>query len=90
MADRLHALEPINDHWQPVEWLGGGAEMLLDQDTLFAQKAQQAGSPVTLRVWEDCFHDWPVYAVVVRDGGRAIDEAARFIQALPEPQGTQV
>ncbi len=58
----------------------GGAEMLLDQDTRFAEMARRAGTEVTLRVWDDCIHDWHVYARVIDEGRRAIEELAAFLR----------
>lgn len=66
----------------PMLVQAGGAEMLLDQDVRLAERARAHGVDVTLRVWEDCFHDWPVYARVVDDGRRAIDELAAFVAAV--------
>jgi monoterpene epsilon-lactone hydrolase len=60
----------------------GGAEMILDQVVGFAERARAAGVDARLRVWEDCFHDWPVYAPVLADGRRAIDEIGAFVREV--------
>ncbi|HUK62579.1 MAG TPA: alpha/beta hydrolase [Dongiaceae bacterium] len=60
----------------------GGAEMIVDQVVAFADRARAAGVDVRLRVWESCFHDWPVYAAVLADGRRAIDEVGAFVRTL--------
>jgi monoterpene epsilon-lactone hydrolase len=60
----------------------GGAEMILDQVVAFAERARVAGVDARLRVWEDCFHDWPLFAAVLGDGRRAIDEVGAFIREI--------
>jgi len=65
----------------PILLQVGGAEMLLDQDVAFAEKARDAGVDVTLRVWDDCIHDWQVYAQVLESGRRAIEEIGEFVRS---------
>jgi monoterpene epsilon-lactone hydrolase len=60
----------------------GDVEMILDQVVAFANKARAAGIEARLRVWEDCFHDWPVYAPLLADGRRAIDEIGAFVREV--------
>jgi monoterpene epsilon-lactone hydrolase len=60
----------------------GGAEMILDQVVGFASRARAARVDVRLRVWEDCFHDWPLFAAVLGDGRRAIDEIGTFVREV--------
>jgi monoterpene epsilon-lactone hydrolase len=60
----------------------GGAEMILDQVVAFAERARVAGVDARLRVWEDCFHDWPLFAAVLGDGRRAVDEMGAFIREI--------
>jgi acetyl esterase/lipase len=62
----------------------GGVEMLRDQVVAFAEKARAAGVDVTLRVWDECIHDWPIYAALLPEGVRAIDEIGDFVRAPRE------
>jgi acetyl esterase/lipase len=63
----------------------GGVEMLLDQDVAFAEMARAAGVAVTLRIWDDCIHDWLLYAPVLDSGRRALREVADFVRGAPAP-----
>jgi monoterpene epsilon-lactone hydrolase len=60
----------------------GGAEMILDQVMAFAARARAAGVDARLRVWEDCFHDWPLFAAVLGDGRRAVEEIGSFVREI--------
>jgi len=60
----------------------GGAEMILDQVAEFADRARTAGVDTRLRVWEDCFHDWPLFAAVLGDGRRAVEEIGAFVREV--------
>jgi acetyl esterase/lipase len=60
----------------------GEVEVVLDQVKAFAERARSAGVDARLRVWRDCFHDWPLYAAILRDGRRAIDEIGAFIREV--------
>jgi acetyl esterase/lipase len=60
----------------------GGAEMILDQVVAFADRARVAGVDARLRVWEDCFHDWPLFAAVLGDGKRAVEEIGVFVREV--------
>jgi len=60
----------------------GGAEMLLDQVVTFAERARAVGVDARLRVWEDCFHDWPLFAAVLGDGRRAVEEIGAFVREI--------
>jgi acetyl esterase/lipase len=59
----------------------GGVEMLHDQVVDFAARARAAGVDVTLHVWDECIHDWPVYAAVLPAGRRAVEEIGAFVRA---------
>jgi len=63
----------------PLLVLVGGAEVVLDQNVAFAERARAAGVDVTLRVWDHCTHDWPVYAAVLARGRLAIEEIGGFL-----------
>jgi epsilon-lactone hydrolase len=59
----------------------GGAEVLLDDSTRFAEKATAAGVPVELEVWEDMVHVWHVFAKILPEGQQAIDKIGKFVLA---------
>ncbi|MGO9835262.1 MAG: alpha/beta hydrolase [Polyangiaceae bacterium] len=65
-----------------------GAEMILDQVVAFAERARAAGVDARLRVWEDCFHDWPLFAAVLGDGRRAVEEIGAFVREVREDSRT--
>ncbi|MDJ0717618.1 MAG: alpha/beta hydrolase [Prochloraceae cyanobacterium] len=56
----------------------GSDEMLLDDSTRLAAKAQQAGVEVELKVWEKMIHVWHLFAPILSEGQEAIAEAANF------------
>jgi acetyl esterase/lipase len=60
----------------------GGAELILDQVVAFSERAGAAGVDVRLRVWEGCFHDWPLFASVLADGRRAVEEIGEFVKEV--------
>jgi len=60
----------------------GGAEMILDQVVAFADRARAGGVDARLRVWEDCFHDWPLFAAVLADGRGAVEEIGAFVREV--------
>jgi epsilon-lactone hydrolase len=59
----------------------GGAEVLLDDSTRFAELAKKAGVPVELEVWEDMVHVWHVFAKILPEGQQAIDKIGKFVLA---------
>jgi acetyl esterase/lipase len=65
----------------------GGAEMILDQVVAFAGRAREAGVDARLRVWEDCFHDWPLFASLLDDGKRAVEETGAFVRQVTGSDG---
>jgi acetyl esterase/lipase len=74
----------------PLLVQAGGAEMIRDQIVTFADRARAAGVEVTLRVWKDCFHDWPLFAAVLDDGRRATDEIGQFVgRAVDVPKAVK-
>ena len=69
----LHGLPPlliqVGDH-----------EVLLDDSTRLAERAQAAGVQVTLEVWPEMIHRWHSYASVLPEGQQAIEEIGTFIR----------
>lgn len=58
----------------------GGAEGLRDDGERFAARAKAAGVDVTLEVWDDMFHAWQLFAVMLDDGQRAIERIGAFLR----------
>jgi acetyl esterase/lipase len=67
----LHDLPPILIHV-------GDAEVLLDDSTRFAAKAEAAGVDVTLEVWPEMVHVWHASAGYVPESDEAIARIAEF------------
>ena len=58
----------------------GADEVLLGDSTRLAHRAALAGVDVSLRVWPEMVHAWPLFHHVLPDaGGAAIAEAAQWI-----------
>jgi len=58
----------------------GSAELLLDDSTRVAERARAAGVDVELRVWQDMFHVWHVFADILPEGEQAVQEMADFLE----------
>lgn len=58
----------------------GGAEMLLDQVTRFADQAKNAGVTVQFSVYPDMIHNWHTMASMFPEGQAAIDEIGAFVR----------
>lgn len=69
----LHGLPPLLIHV-------GSDEILLDDSIRFAEKAEQAGVDVTLKVGEGMFHCFPVCAPLFPEATQAMDEICDFIK----------
>ena len=72
----------------PLHILVGTWEVLMDDSTRFARKAQAAGVAVDLEVWEEMIHIWPFFAAVLPEGRQAIDRMASFIKKHTAPANT--
>ncbi len=59
----------------------GDHEVLLDDSTRLAQRAQAAGVDVKLEVWPEMIHRWHSYAAVLPEGQQAIDDIGTFLRA---------
>ncbi len=59
----------------------GGAEGLRDDGVRFTERASEVGADVTLEVWDDMFHAWPIWAAMLDDGQRAIERIGEFVRA---------
>ena len=58
----------------------GSAETLLSDATRFAEAAGAADIPVTLQVWPQMIHAWPVWNARLAAGREALAEAGAFMQ----------
>jgi epsilon-lactone hydrolase len=64
----------------PMQIYAGGAEVLLDDSTRFAEKAAAAGVDVTLHVGEGMFHCYPVFGSFLPEGKQAMAEICGTIK----------
>jgi len=58
----------------------GSAEVLLDDSTRLAERAQAAGVDVTLEVWDGMIHVWHAFAMMLPEGQQAIDRIGAWVQ----------
>ena len=58
----------------------GSAETLLDDATRFAAVAGAADVPVTLEIWPQMIHAWPLWNAHLEPGRRALASAGTFIR----------
>lgn len=66
----------------------GSDEILLSDSTRLAERAQDAGVDVTLDVWENMWHVWHMFAGMMPEAKRAIDDVGDFIKNhVGSPQG---
>ncbi len=59
----------------------GTAEVLLDDSTRLAARAEAAGVDVTLEAWQDMFHVWHAFAEMLPEGMEATQELADWIDS---------
>jgi epsilon-lactone hydrolase len=58
----------------------GSDETLLDDATRLAERAGAADVAVTLEIWPDMIHAWPLWNAHLEDGRRALSNAGAFIR----------
>lgn len=58
----------------------GDDETLLDDSVRFAEKAENAGVEVTLKVWKGMFHCFPLLAPMFPEATEALNESCQFIR----------
>jgi acetyl esterase/lipase len=58
----------------------GDAEVLLDDSTRLAAKAEADGVDVTLEVWDEMIHVWHFFADRLPEGQQAIDRIGEFVR----------
>ncbi len=65
----------------PLLILVGTAEVLLDDATGLAQRAEATGVDTTLEVWDDMVHVWPAFAAMLPEGQAAVERIGEFIRS---------
>jgi len=61
----------------------GSDETLLDDSVRIVRRLGAAGVAVTLQVWPQMIHAFPLWAARLPEGRRALQEAARFLAENP-------
>lgn len=69
----LTGLSPLLIH-------AGSIEAMVDDSTVFADRAKAAGVDVTLDVWPDMWHVWHGWANTVPEAQKALDKVGAFIR----------
>jgi epsilon-lactone hydrolase len=57
----------------------GSSELLFDDATRFAERAEAAGVDVTLEIWDDVFHVWHAFADLLPEARDAIAHIGTFV-----------
>jgi epsilon-lactone hydrolase len=70
----------------PVLILVGDCERLLDDSTRLAEKARNAGTDVTIEIWDEMVHIWPFFAAILPEGRAAIERIAKFVNERLEAE----
>ncbi|MFO7561035.1 MAG: alpha/beta hydrolase [Enhygromyxa sp.] len=65
----------------PILLQAGGAEALRDDSQRFAERCEAAGVEVTLQVWDEMFHGFQAWAMMLDDGKRAIEQLGAFVRS---------
>jgi len=65
----------------PILTQVGSNELLLSDATDFAERAQAAGTKVTLQVWKGMQHEWHFAVNILPESRQAIQQIGQFIQA---------
>ena len=63
----------------PLLLLVGTAEILLDDSVELAKRAKKAGVDVTLDIWDDMPHVFPLFAAFAPEGQKGIEKIGEFI-----------
>jgi monoterpene epsilon-lactone hydrolase len=58
----------------------GSAETLIDDAVRFARKLALADVPVTLEVWPEMIHAWPLWNAHLADGRKALEQVGAFVR----------
>ncbi len=65
----------------PLLIQAGGAEVLLADANVLAQRAKDAGVDVELDVWPDMIHAWHAFAPLIPAGRQAIAKVCDFVRS---------
>jgi acetyl esterase/lipase len=60
----------------------GTDEILLDDATTLAERAEAAGVEVTLEIWEEMWHVFQAFAAEIPEGQQAIDRIGAFVRQV--------
>jgi acetyl esterase/lipase len=74
---------PVNaalDGLPPLLLQVGSREVVLDDARTIARKAREAGVPAKLEVWPGMIHVWHLFASVLEEGRRAVDDLGCFVR----------
>ncbi len=63
----------------PLLILVGTAELLLDDSVELAKRAKKAGVDITLDIWDDMPHVFPIFAAFAPEGQKGIKKITEFI-----------
>jgi monoterpene epsilon-lactone hydrolase len=66
----------------------GGSETLQADSVRFAAAAGAANRPVTLQIWPNMIHAWPLWNAGLADGRRALAEGGAFVRRHIGASGT--
>ena len=58
----------------------GTHEIHLDDTVAFAKKAEEQGTPITLKQWENMVHAFPILSPLFPEAKEAMDDICQFIQ----------
>jgi acetyl esterase/lipase len=58
----------------------GENEVLLDDSTRLAERAEKAGVDVSLEVWPEMIHVWHFFAAMLPEGQQAIDRIGEWVR----------
>ena len=78
---RVSPLYADFEHFPPMLIQIGSDETLLDGATRLAARAGAANVAVTLEIWPQMIHAWPLWNAHLEDGRRALVNAGSFIRA---------
>ena len=83
-ADHRHPhASPVYGNFEglpPILVQVGEREIVVDDALAIERRAKEAGVPVQVDIWKHMIHQWQLYASVVEDGRRAIEEIGDFIR----------
>lgn len=89
LAMRANPANPLNSPLfgdlsglPPTLILASHNEMLLGESIRYTNKARAAGSDVTLKVWKNQIHDWPILTPESGSAKEAFSEISTFVKSL--------